>query len=116
MSPLEHVDRLIRSHRFRYTDEDQLQVGITAVLEEAGLAPEREVRLSARDRVDIMVGAVAIEVKVDGSAASALEQLQRYAKHDRVEALVLVTSQYQRLPDKAGGKPLSTISLALSNL
>jgi hypothetical protein len=115
-SQLEQVDRLIRSHRFRYTDEDQLQEGIAAVLGEAGLDPEREVRLGRRDRVDIMVGGIAIEVKVAGSAAGAFEQLQRYAAHDEVEALVLVTSQYQRLPDKAGGKPLSTISLALSNL
>jgi hypothetical protein len=116
MTHLEQVDRLIRSHRFRYTDEDQLQAGITAVLEEAGLNPEREVRLGRRDRVDIMVGGIAIEVKIAGTAASAFMQLQRYAEHDEVEALVLVTSQYQRLPDKAGGKPLSTISLALSNL
>lgn len=116
MSALEQIDRLIRSHRFRYADEDQLQEGIAAVLEGAGLEPQREVRLGDRDRIDLMVGSIGIEVKVAGSVSSAFEQLQRYAEHEEVDALILVTSRYQRLPDKAGGKPLSTISLALSNL
>jgi hypothetical protein len=116
MTVLDQVDQLIRSHRFRYTEEDQLQEGIAAVLGRAGLDPRREVRLGARDRIDIMVGGIGIEVKIAGSAHGAFEQLQRYAEHDEVEALILVTSRYQRLPDKAGGKPLSTISLALSNL
>jgi hypothetical protein len=116
MSVLERVDQLLRSHRFRYTDEDQLQEGIAAVLEQAGLEPQREVRLGARDRIDIVVGGIGIEVKVAGSVAATFEQLQRYAEHDEIEALILVTSLYQRLPENAGGKPLSTISLALSNL
>lgn len=116
MTTLDRIDLLIRSHRFRYTDEDQLQRGITELLEREGFEPRREVRLGALDRIDIMVGAIGIEVKVAGTVAAVFEQLQRYAAHDDVEALLLVTSQYQRLPDKAGGKPLSTISLALSAL
>jgi hypothetical protein len=116
MSDLEQIDRLLRGHRFRFTDEDQLQEGITAVLERAGFSPQREVRLGAADRIDIMVGSIGIEVKIAGSATGVFEQLQRYAAHEEITALVLVTSKYQRLPDEAGGKPLSTISLALSNL
>jgi hypothetical protein len=116
MTELEQIDRIIRSHHFRYTDEDQLQKGITELLEREGFEPQREVRLGRLDRVDIMVGAIAIEVKIAGTAAAVLQQLQRYAAHDEVEALLLVTSKYQRLPEKAGGKPLSTISLALSAL
>lgn len=116
MSDLKAVDQLLRSHRFRYTDEDQLQEGIAAVLKQAGLDPQREVRLGDRDRIDLMVGRIGVEVKIAGSVHGVFEQLQRYAEHDEVEALILVTSRYQRLPDQAGGKPLLTISLALSNL
>jgi len=116
MSALDQVSSAIRGHRFRYSDEEDLQEGIAAVLTAAGLDVQREVILDERDRIDLLVGSVGIEVKVAGSAEDALRQLVRYAQHPEIEQLVLVTSQYQRLPKVAGGKPLTTISLALAAL
>jgi hypothetical protein len=116
MTTLDQVLAAIRGHRFRYTNEDELQEGIAAALERVGLDPRREVRLGDRDRIDIVVEDVGIEVKVAGAASSAYTQLQRYASHDEISHLVLVTTRWQRLPAEAGGKPLTTISLAGAGL
>lgn len=116
MSTLDQVLAVIRGHRYSYTNEDELQEAIAAALAVEELEPEREVRLGPHERIDILVGAIGIEVKVASSAAAVLEQLQRYAAHDRIEALVLVTTKWQRLPSEVGGKPLTTVSLALAAL
>ncbi|MBF6618804.1 MAG: hypothetical protein ITG02_01055, partial [Patulibacter sp.] len=72
--------------------------GIGARLElallNADLLPvHREVRLSVRDRIDHVVGRIGIECKVAGDPDSVRRQMERYADHDRIEALVLVTTR-----------------------
>lgn len=116
MTTLDQVLAVIRGHRFRYSNEDELQQGIAGALEAAGLQPHREVRLGKRDRIDILVEDIGIEVKVSGTADLAFAQLQRYAAHDEIAQLILVTTRWQRLPAEAGGKPLTTISLAGAGL
>ena len=116
MTAVEKVISTIQSHRFRYSEEEDLQEGIAAVLTAAGLDVQREVHLDERDRIDLLVGSIGIEVKVAGSAEDAFRQLARYARHPEIEHLVLVTSQYQRLVKEVAGKPLTTISLALAAL
>jgi hypothetical protein len=117
MTGTRHVDaaeaaRLLRTFRFRFGCEDDLQAGIADAL--APLPVEREVRLSARDRVDhLLPGGVVIEVKVAGSADRVLGQLTRYAAHDRVSGLVLVTTRarHQELPAEIDGKPVEIVYL-----
>lgn len=115
MSILDQVVAVIRGHRFRYTSEDELQEGIAAVLDQAEpkLTVLREVVLNDRDRIDILVNAeIGIEVKVAGSQTHPWGQLKRYAEHDAIESLILVTNRSYQLPDEVGGKPLHLISLA----
>lgn len=102
----------IRSYRFTYRAEDQLQEGIAAALAAAGLPAEREVRLSPTDRIDFIVGRVGVEVKITGSVSAVLGQLQRYATHD-LDALLLVTTRarHQSLPTVVGALPLHIIHL-----
>jgi hypothetical protein len=111
---LEHVAESVRRRRFRFVDEAQLQTGLAQALEADGFAVEREVRLGARDRLDLLVDGVAIEVKVAGGAVDVARQLARYARHDRVEALLLVTSRVRhvQVPRELGGKPLEIVALA----
>lgn len=54
-----------------------------------GEAVTREVSLSPRERIDIMVGPVGVEVKrATAQRRAVLRQLERYAAHDSVKALV----------------------------
>jgi hypothetical protein len=62
----------------------------------------REVRLSPQDRIDFIVTLpcsdgkqyrIGIEVKIQGAATGILRQLYRYARSDRVDALILASTR-----------------------
>lgn len=97
--------------RFDESSEERLQDGIEAVLRDLGVAFVREARLSDEDRIDFIThDGVGIEVKVDGSAASVLRQLHRYAHLDTVQALVLVTTKRRhQVPAALGKKPVRVV-------
>lgn len=103
----------ITAHRYRYCDEKQLHEGLAGALSAAGYTVEREVPLTAADRIDLLVGRVGIEVKLAGATPSVLRQLQRYARSDRLDSLLLVTTRtrHAQLPDHVGGKRLIVVSL-----
>jgi hypothetical protein len=112
------IVRALTRRRFRASNERELQDCIAQafafeLLSENGPAFRREVRLSSADVVDFMVEDVAVEVKMQGSLAAVTRQLHRYAQHDDVRALVLVTS-LQRLgnqPEQMNGKPLRVVNV-----
>lgn len=60
----------------------------------------------------------AIEVKVDGSLAALTRQLHRYAQHDRVIDLVVITNRARltQVPRELNGKRVEVISLLESAL
>ncbi len=61
-----------------------------------------------------MVGNIVVEVKIKAKGAqrrNIFRQLDRYAKHDRVHAIVLVTSVAMHLPAEINGKPTFVASL-----
>lgn len=75
------------------TDEYRLQDGCAVVLAARGFAVEREVSLSRADRIDLLVGQIGIECKVDGSPSAVVRQCLRYLNVPRIAALVLVTGR-----------------------
>lgn len=94
---LTDVLNAVRSHRYHCTNEDELQQGLHVALLAAGLPSRREVRLhdscgAALGRVDILVGDVAVEVKVKGQPDAVARQLARYGRSPWVHHLVLVTT------------------------
>jgi len=118
-----------------FANETDLQVAIGKVLHNSGWAAVREVRLSdGKSRIDLMVGerpdavyglqvagsAIGIEVKVDGSLASVLRQLDRYAACTEISELILVTSRagHSRIPDQIGARriPLHLVTLIENGL
>lgn len=109
------ADALSSFCKFRFVDEEELQRGIAAELTYWKTPFHREVRLSPRDRIDFLCAAgVGIEVKVQGTAAKARAQLERYAKHDQIRGLILVTNRCQvaaGLPTELNGKPLRVVQL-----
>lgn len=69
----------------------------------------REVQLSPSDRVDFMVDGVAIELKVKCSTNEILRQLARYAQHDSVREILLLSvtrAPLLKLPPTLNGKPV----------
>lgn len=112
----EDVQTLLRTHRFRYTSEMELQDGIERLLSGNAFAFEREAQLSALHRPDFLVaGGIVIEVKVARRASrpDVTRQLSLYAQSARVNEIVLVTDRRQLAiqPRSLSGKPLVVVSL-----
>ncbi|MCX5046696.1 hypothetical protein OG921_26325 [Aldersonia sp. NBC_00410] len=99
----------------RGADEYAIQESVQRALHAQGVRFEREVRLSATDRVDFLVsGAIAVEVKTAGKQLRVVRQLQRYAGHGRVAAVVLASTRIALvagLPRVLAGKPVVGVVL-----
>lgn len=109
------------SQRLTYADEMDLHGEICTALAAADIWHRHEVRLSDRDRIDLLTSdGVGIEVKVAGpSLGPVLRQLTRYSQHDEVRELVLVTTQarHGHLPTTVGDNvPLLVHSLLRQGL
>ena len=113
------VARLIQRSRFTYANEIELHVGLTEVVATEGLPVRREVRLTERDRLDLLVeltGPVhlGVEVKIAGANGDVHRQLVRYAASDQLDELMLVTTLRRHLvglPAIIGGKPFTPVLL-----
>lgn len=102
----EQIVRLIQSHRFDLSDEKRMQAQLANVLSEKEIVFSREHRLSSKDIPDFLVDGVVIECKLKGQRKMDIfKQLKRYAEHDEVKALVLVTNVSMGLPGEIDGKP-----------
>lgn len=69
----------------------------------------REVVLSKTDRVDFLVDGIAVELKVKCPANEILRQLARYAQHDEVREILLLSvtrAPLLKLPPTLNGKPV----------
>jgi hypothetical protein len=111
----EKLLHLLAGYRFRPAGELELQDALARVFAAGGVEARREHRLSPGDVVDfLLLEGVAVEVKVAGSAVEVARQLQRYAGHSEVLALVLVTTRerlVRALPAELGGKRLFKVAL-----
>jgi hypothetical protein len=107
------VAAAIRARRYRYATEEDLQQGILEALIGQGFAARREVRLSPRNRIDLLVGRIGIEVKVGGIGRNVERQLARYAASDLIDGLVLVTNRARHQPPATiDGKPVELVWLS----
>lgn len=112
----ELIVQVLRRAPMRVATEAALQASIGEALDNAGFAFEAEVRLSTTDRIDFLAGSVGIEAKARYDKRAIYRQLERYAAHDRISALVLVTGTAMGLPPTIGGKPLFYVSLGRAAL
>lgn len=110
------VAGLLGGFRIRFADEGDVQLAIAEILDRGRIAYQREFRLTARDRLDFLLrspgndAGIAIEIKIKGRTAEVLRQLERYAGHEFIAGLVLVTTrrlQAAQMPDSLNGKPLA---------
>ena len=102
----------LTGQRFRFSSERDLQDGIEQTLNRLSIPNKREARLTNEERVDFLVGRVAVEVKTKGNRVSVMRQLSRYAECPDVDAIVLVTAkQTLGCPSSIGGKPITVVRI-----
>ena len=105
--------KALTAARIRCSTESQMHDDVAAALEAGGIPFSRERDLSARDRVDFLSGATAIECKIDGSPTDVARQLIRYAESKEVDGIILVTSRTRlghHLPNDIDGKPIRVVA------
>lgn len=100
--------------RINVSTEGSAHLSLSEALRAQGVEVQDEVPLNAKDRIDMLIGAVGVEVKIKGQRRDIYRQLQRYAASDRIEALVLVTSApWPASIREIGGKPFFNASLSV---
>ncbi|WP_425618077.1 hypothetical protein NA78x_001770 [Anatilimnocola sp. NA78] len=111
---------LVRSHRLRFGTEQQLHEDVAALLTSADVLFVAEMRLSDADRIDFYLPdhRIGIECKVDGGPTAVASQLLRYARHDGINELILITSRRSHLlsVDQLCGKLCHCIWIGGSSL
>lgn len=104
---------LVSRTRLSLSTEKLAQADLEEAMIRAQIPFEREKRLAPGDIVDFLVnGAIAVELKIKGAQRRAIyRQLERYAGHPDVEAIVLVTNLSMALPTTIKDKPAFVASM-----
>lgn len=116
MNDLHAVLNILKHARVSLSDEKVAQADLDHLLR-SGLAVNavvsREHRLGDGDIPDFLIeGRYVIEVKMKGARKAAIyRQLDRYAAHPDVQAIILVTNLAMGLPPTINGKPTFIVNL-----
>lgn len=113
MITVDTIADVLRSHRFRASDERDLQDGVERVLKAIDVSFVREAPI-APGRIDFLcAGGIGIELKVAGSLADVTRQLHAYAQHPKISSLLLVTTrmQHRAVPAVFNGKSIRVVHL-----
>lgn len=98
MITIDDFGELIATHKYRYSNEKELQNCLEELFTVKNVPFEREVRLSNKDIVDFVVeldiGRIGVEIKVDGARNSLLRQINRYLGHESITAVFVIGSPY----------------------
>ncbi|MDU7313905.1 MAG: hypothetical protein E7L31_21515 [Aeromonas sp.] len=118
---IQRICEELYAHRFNFNSEVQLHEGIMTVLSGAGIPFEHEKDLGDPNRVDFYCddgagSGVVIEVKIKGTVAEALRQVNRYIHQPSVSGVILASSApWGRRPltslPKWDGKPFEMVAI-----
>lgn len=108
MTQTRRIMEALARRRFTFRKEADLYPLLAKVFDDIGVEYEAQVELSPADVIDFMLGTVGVEVKVKGGVGDVVRQLHRYAQHDSVTELILVTSKagHVNMPATLNGKPV----------
>ncbi len=105
------IASFLKQFRFSFETEKELQRQIETKFQEYKICYDRECILSKGETPDFMIGDVCVEVKTKGGKVAIYKQMERYASHDRVKSLILVTNRSMGLPVAINNKPACQVSL-----
>lgn len=77
----------------------------------------REMKLSETDRVDFFGLGIAVELKLKCSTNEIVRQLSRYAQHESVREILLLSATWaplQKVPSTLNGKPVRGLHIGSS--
>ena len=101
----------LQKARLDLQNEKVLQQQIYDLFIQAGIECRREVQLSAGNIIDFVSHQIGIEVKINGTKKAIYKQCERYAAHDELLALIVVTNKSIALPSHINNKPTFIINL-----
>lgn len=108
----------LSQYTFNFRDELDLHSLLEQAMTDGVWHVEREVKLGEKDRIDFVVERVGggrrsgvevgVEVKVKASVTQVERQLRKYAVHERLAGIVVVSCSVQlhRLPKLINNKPI----------
>jgi hypothetical protein len=103
---------LIRCSRLDLSNEKQAQADVEQILIKAEIPYEREVRLTDQDIIDFLIQGIGVELKLQGARKKEVyRQLCRYARHPRVDTLLLASNLSMGLPASIEGKDAYFVKL-----
>lgn len=111
------VAGFLRQARYRMGAEALLHDDVERHLKAGAIPYEREHRLGPGERLDFLIAnRVAVELKIRAQRKAIYRQLERYAQHDIVYGLVLVTASALGMPKEINRKPVYVVQLGLTAL
>lgn len=105
------IVELIKSVKLQHSTEFLLHGQLYELFDGLGIPYKKEYRLSEKDIVDLFIDGIAIECKVKGQPIRIHRQIERYALHDEVKAIILVTGKYMKVKPEINGKPAYIVNL-----
>lgn len=118
MSAFAQISTLIdflQRQRLDAAREKRAQADLAEAFDQTGWEYLREHSLSDRDIVDFLVKidgcCIALELKTKAQRKRIYRQMERYATHESVDALVLLTGTAMTLPHRINEKEARVVSL-----
>ena len=112
---IEHLSKVLSKYRFNFSNEKDLQAGMGKVFASIGEEFVAEYHLSDEDIVDFYFPTkkIGVEAKIDHSLSDLTRQLFRYAQHESILGILVVTSKARlaNLPEEMNHKPIRCHSL-----
>jgi hypothetical protein len=112
---IEHLSKVLSKYRFNFSNEKDLQAGMGKVFVAMGDEFLAEYHLSDEDIVDFYFPGkkIGVEAKIDHSLSDLTRQLFRYAQHESILGILVVTSKARlaNLPEEMNHKPIRCHSL-----
>lgn len=115
---LVNIQKALKGRALNLSNEKILQNDIAEVFIDNNICFKKEVKIDDKNTIDFMIDGLAIEIKITSNVSkmSIYRQVERYAKSDKVDAILLMTSKTMTLPMDINNKPIYVLSLGRTQL